>query len=135
MDTVKWRQIEWLSGMGMISADSELKLKMQLINEAIMDWKRDLTERDLKEVEFAQLYERDFGHGTVGHNQLLIIAKLAKNAKLAAETATGLTALSDREANRVYALVSTLRAIRDVPGLPQSIYDAIDTVVPLGGKE
>jgi hypothetical protein len=34
-------------------------------------------ERQQKEIAFAELYERDFHHGTTGHNQLLLIARLA----------------------------------------------------------
>ena len=34
-------------------------------------------ERQLKEIAWAIFYLTNFGHGTVGHNQLLIIAKLA----------------------------------------------------------
>lgn len=35
------------------------------------------TERDLKEIAFSRLYVQDFNHGTVGHNDMLIIARLA----------------------------------------------------------
>lgn len=38
----------------------------------------DLSDRDRKEIDFARLYEADFGHGTDGHNRLLIIAKMAR---------------------------------------------------------
>lgn len=41
------------------------------------DWKAYLTDRQLKEVELARVYARDFAHGTTGHNALLIIAMLA----------------------------------------------------------
>ena len=37
----------------------------------------DFDERQLKEIAWAIFYLTNFGHGTVGHNQLLIIAKLA----------------------------------------------------------
>lgn len=40
-------------------------------------WRDQLDERQRKEVEFASLYAKDFGHGTDGHNRLLLIAKLA----------------------------------------------------------
>ena len=36
-----------------------------------------MTERDLKEIAFARLYNEDFKHGTDGHNRLIIIARLA----------------------------------------------------------
>lgn len=36
-----------------------------------------LTTREFDEIKFATLYDRDFGHGTDGHNRLLLIAKLA----------------------------------------------------------
>lgn len=37
-----------------------------------------LTERELKEILHALHYEKFCNHGTTGHNQLLLIAKLAK---------------------------------------------------------
>jgi len=45
---------------------------------AIQDWQLQFDERQRKEIELAVLYERDFGHGTNGHNDLVIIAKMAK---------------------------------------------------------
>ncbi len=41
-----------------------------------MEWKTHFTERELKEIEYCQLYQRDFHHGTDGHNIRLIVAKL-----------------------------------------------------------
>ena len=40
-------------------------------------WQTHLTERELKEIEFCRVYQRDFSHGTDGHNLRLIVAKLA----------------------------------------------------------
>lgn len=42
-----------------------------------MQWRSDFTERELKEIAFCILYQREFGHGTDGHNAKIIIAKLA----------------------------------------------------------
>lgn len=42
------------------------------------NWRLLFDERQRKEIEFAQVYGKDFGHGTTGHNQLLIIARLAE---------------------------------------------------------
>ena len=36
-----------------------------------------LSERDIKEINFAKLYAMDFAHGTAGHNRLMLIANLA----------------------------------------------------------
>jgi hypothetical protein len=41
------------------------------------EWMKELDDRQRKEVEFARLYAGQFGHGTDGHNRLLLIAKLA----------------------------------------------------------
>lgn len=41
-----------------------------------MQW----TKRELQEIYHALFYAETTKHGTVGHNQLLIIAKLAKQA-------------------------------------------------------
>jgi hypothetical protein len=37
-----------------------------------------MTERQLKEIAFALVYEKFFNHGTAGHNSLLTLAELAK---------------------------------------------------------
>jgi hypothetical protein len=37
----------------------------------------ELTERELKEIKHALFYVNDCNHGTTGHNQLVLIAKLA----------------------------------------------------------
>lgn len=39
-------------------------------------WMNLLTEREISEIEFAQLYSREYNHGTDGHNRLNLIAKL-----------------------------------------------------------
>ena len=36
-----------------------------------------LTQRELKEIAHAIHYFRNYGHGTVGHNMLVIIGKMA----------------------------------------------------------
>ena len=43
-----------------------------------MNWMNELTEREAKEVAFAVMYFNQFNHGTTGHNQLVLIAKLAE---------------------------------------------------------
>jgi len=40
-------------------------------------WEELLGARELQEVHLAQIYAREFNHGTTGHNQLMLIAKLA----------------------------------------------------------
>lgn len=42
-----------------------------------MQWRSDFTERELKEIDFCRVYQREFAHGTDGHNAKIIIAKLA----------------------------------------------------------
>lgn len=41
------------------------------------NWRDLLNERQRKEIEFCEHYARDFGHGTDGHNKMMLIAKLA----------------------------------------------------------
>lgn len=41
-----------------------------------IDWPVHFNERELKEIEFACEYADKFNHGTTGHNQLVLIAKL-----------------------------------------------------------
>jgi hypothetical protein len=38
-----------------------------------------LTEREVKEIKHAIFYANECGHGTTGHNQLVLIAKMAKH--------------------------------------------------------
>jgi hypothetical protein len=45
--------------------------------ETTEDWRNRLDERQRQEVAFAEVYATDFNHGTTGHNQLLLIARLA----------------------------------------------------------
>ena len=42
-----------------------------------MDWKSNFDERELKEIAFCMLYQKQFGHGTLGHNIRIIVAKMA----------------------------------------------------------
>ena len=39
--------------------------------------KMELTERELSEIKLALFYKRECGHGTAGHNRLMLIAKMA----------------------------------------------------------
>lgn len=41
-------------------------------------WRENFTDRQLKEIDLCLIYEKDFSHGTVGHNEKLIIAKMAR---------------------------------------------------------
>lgn len=61
----------------------ELKnaIKSHLLESQIenaMGWRIHFDERQRKEIAFAQLYARDFHHGTSGHNDMMIIAKMAE---------------------------------------------------------
>ena len=40
-------------------------------------WRARFDERQQKEIRFCELYAREFGHGTDGHNSRLVIAKMA----------------------------------------------------------
>lgn len=50
-------------------------------------WRNLLDERQRKEIAFAELYVAHFGHGTTGHNQLILIARLAQLLDVAAGVA------------------------------------------------
>lgn len=39
-------------------------------------WLNSFDERQRKEIEFSELYAKEFGHGTDGHNAKMIIAKM-----------------------------------------------------------
>lgn len=49
-----------------------------------VEWRAQLSERERKEIHFAELYAAEFSHGTTGHNALLLIAKLAEQLDIAA---------------------------------------------------
>lgn len=49
----------------------EIKVEYQSIWE-------NFTEHEMDEITFATMYSRNFAHGTSGHNQLMLIAKLAQ---------------------------------------------------------
>lgn len=41
------------------------------------DWLTHFDDRQRKQIEFSRLYAREFSHGAIGHNDMLIIAKMA----------------------------------------------------------
>jgi hypothetical protein len=43
-----------------------------------VDWLTHFDDRQRKQIAFSRLYARDFGHGATGHNDMLIIAKMAE---------------------------------------------------------
>jgi len=43
-----------------------------------MIWTDTLDDRQRKEIAFARMYEKSFGHGTDGHSRLMLIATLAR---------------------------------------------------------
>ncbi|HEU5103250.1 MAG TPA: hypothetical protein VFU22_29720 [Roseiflexaceae bacterium] len=51
----------------------------------LMTWRRDhLDEHQRKAVAFAEVYVRDFGHGAIGHNDYILITRLAELLDVAA---------------------------------------------------
>jgi thiamine pyrophosphate-dependent acetolactate synthase large subunit-like protein len=40
-----------------------------------------LDDRQIKEIDWARVYEADYNHGTAGHNQLVVIARVTDVAK------------------------------------------------------
>lgn len=57
--------------------EAELIRKLIAMNKPA-SWRSQLDERQLKEVELAVIYAENFHHGTTGHNQLMLIAQMAK---------------------------------------------------------
>jgi len=47
-------------------------------------WRDALDERQRKQIAFAETYIRDFNHGAIGHNDYILIAKLAEILDVAA---------------------------------------------------
>lgn len=43
-----------------------------------MIWLNEFDERQRKQIEFSAIYENDFHHGANGHNDMMIIAKMAR---------------------------------------------------------
>lgn len=48
------------------------------------NWRAQLDQRQQKEIAFAELYARDYNHGTTGHNALLLINRLTELLDIAA---------------------------------------------------
>lgn len=48
-----------------------------VMDESSTNWRAQFSEREQKEIRFAELYAAEYSHGTTGHNALLLIAKLA----------------------------------------------------------
>jgi hypothetical protein len=46
--------------------------------EVSADWRDFFDERGKKQISFAAIYARDYHHGADGHNNMLIIAEMAK---------------------------------------------------------
>ena len=64
--------------VGRVMDDTEmLKVRRDAVEARAVNWRNGLDERQRKEVEWAEKYVGEFNHGTVGHNQLVVIAKLA----------------------------------------------------------
>ncbi len=42
-----------------------------------MNWKEQLDEREMREIEFCRVYRARFGHGTDGHLLRILVAKMA----------------------------------------------------------
>ena len=51
---------------------------MQKYKHEERKWWDKLDERQKKELVFAECYARDFNHGTVGHNRLILLSRLAE---------------------------------------------------------
>lgn len=52
------------------------------------DWRAARSDREQKEIRFAEVYTAEFSHGTTGHNALLLIVKLAEHLDIAAGVKT-----------------------------------------------
>ena len=63
-------------------------------------WRDQLDERQRKQIAFAELYVREFGHGVVGHNDYLLLARLT----LLLDVAAGLTELPQPPAGGDFTL-------------------------------
>jgi hypothetical protein len=63
------------------TTESTPEVSLRLVAE---NWREALSERERKEIAFAELYAAQFNHGTTGHNALLLIARLAERLDIAA---------------------------------------------------
>ena len=55
----------------------ESQVEHDALPEVLLTWGQSLNAREWQEVSFAQVYAKDFAHGTAGHVRLMLIAKLA----------------------------------------------------------
>ena len=77
-------------------------------------WRSLFDERQLKEIDLAVIYARDFHHGTTGHNALMIIAKMAALLDLGEST------LEDTPENYDYAVGHSAGPILPTTDLSQA---------------
>lgn len=66
------------------------------MNKPDTEWQKLLSEREILEIHLAIVYASHFHHGTTGHNQLMIIAKLAEMISRAEVAGTDFSALQDK---------------------------------------
>lgn len=69
-----------------------------------MQWLKLFDERQQKEIEFSELYSKEFAHGTEGHNAKLVIAKMSNLLNLIEETVQ-IATLDDTEISKMVAKI------------------------------
>jgi len=69
------KPLEWVDSF---EAPGEVRIKVAVTRLEDLNWRSTLEERLAKELAFAELYVRDFHHGTPGHLSYTLVAELAK---------------------------------------------------------
>jgi hypothetical protein len=95
---------------------------------ANFDWRSDFDPREQKEIQLAELYAREFHHGTTGHNDLMIIANMSKMLDTVASTVEDPVQLAEQAYN-AYGAVTDFKNFQGNPmpqwsDLPPRIQDA-----------
>lgn len=90
----------------------------------IQNWESNFTEREQQEIALARFYACNFAHGTTGHSQLLIIAKMSSLLNLTQDGFIFEYATSDKiqaaQSEEVKGAIEKAREIRETELSSQS---------------
>jgi hypothetical protein len=81
------------------------------MTKTTLTWRNNFDERQLKEIDFDQLYLLHFRHGTDGHNVRIVVAQLAHILDQVETTLTDLAQGGSQEAKDLLELLPLLKYV------------------------
>jgi hypothetical protein len=70
------------------------------VDDVTMNWRSEMNDRNLQEIALAEFYAKRLGHGTDGHNRLILIAHLSAKLDLYERTIRDLLREDDQSSHR-----------------------------------